>query len=305
MAVTKSVPVIDMQDFSTLPQKLVSACEDWGCFRLINHGVPLSLMSHMKDAVRSLHDLPMEIKMRNYNQQEPSKGYTPPNIASAFFESLSLYDDGSAAAVDDFCSQLGVSPQQREIIVKYTGAVQDLAKLLGSKLMEGLGLNGEKFKEGVCQFKMNKYNYGSETVGLRGAVMHSDAGFFTILHDDEDVNGLEAVDKATGELISVDHVPGTLVFNVGDAGKVWSNGRFHNVKHQVQCYQATVRITIALFVLPAEDENVQVLPGLADSDHPALYMPFNFDHYRRLRISTDSPTGEALEFFRSQSELLN
>ncbi|XP_075477303.1 2-oxoglutarate-dependent dioxygenase DAO-like [Primulina tabacum] len=305
MAVKKSVPVIDMQDFSTLPQKIVSACEDWGCFRLINHGVPFSLMSDMKDVVRSLHDLPMEIKMRNYNHQEPSKGYTPPNMASAFFESLSLYDDGSAVAVENFCTQLDVSPQQREIIVKYTSAVQGLAELLGSKLMEGLGLNGEKFKEGICQFKMNKYNYGPETVGLQGAVMHSDAGFFTILQDDEDVDGLEAVDKTTGELISVDHVPGTLVFNVGDAGKVWSNGRFHNVKHQVQCYEASVRITIALFVLPAEDETVQVLPGLADSDHPALYVPFNFNHYRRLRISTNSPTGEALEFFRSRPELLN
>ncbi|XP_073313706.1 2-oxoglutarate-dependent dioxygenase DAO-like [Primulina huaijiensis] len=305
MAITKSVPVIDMKDFSTLPQKMVSACEEWGCFRLINHGVPLSLMSDMKDVTRSLHDLPMEIKMRNYNHLEPSKGYTPPNIASAFFESLSLYDAGSAAAVDHFCTQLDVSPQKREIILKYTSAIHDLAKVMGSKLMDGLGLNGEKFKEGISQFKLNRYNYGPETVGLQGAVMHSDAGFFTILHDDDNVNGLEVVDKTTGELISVDHVPGTLVFNVGDAGKVWSNGRFHNVKHQVQCYEASVRITIALFVLPAEDENVQVLPGLVDSDHPALYTPFNFEHYRRQRISTDSPTGEALEFFRSHPKLLS
>lgn len=64
MAVTKSVTVIDMQDFSTLPQKLVNACEEWGCFRLKNHGIPLSLMSDMKDVARSLHDLPEEIKMR-------------------------------------------------------------------------------------------------------------------------------------------------------------------------------------------------------------------------------------------------
>ncbi|KZV24174.1 adventitious rooting related oxygenase family protein [Dorcoceras hygrometricum] len=305
MAVTKSVPVIDMQDFSTLPQKIVSACEEWGCFRLINHGVPSSLMSNMKDVTSSLHDLPMEIKMRNYNHRDPSKGYTPPNMASAFFESLSLYDAGSAAAVDNFCSQLDASPQQRDIIIKYTSAIHDLAKLLGSKLMEGLGLNGEEFQEGISQFKLNKYNYGPETVGLQGAVMHSDAGFFTILHDDDNVNGLEAVHKITGELISVDHVPGTLVINVGDAGKVWSNGRFHNVKHQVQCYKAAVRITIALFVLPAADDKVQVLPGLVDSDHRALYTPFDFDHYRSLRISTNSPTGEALEFFRSQPELLN
>ncbi|XP_073128690.1 2-oxoglutarate-dependent dioxygenase DAO-like [Henckelia pumila] len=305
MAVTKSVPVIDMQDSSNLPQKMVNACEEWGCFRLKNHGIPLSLMSEMKDVARSLLDLPNEIKMRNFNHQEPSKGYTPTNMASKVFESLSLYDVESAAAVNHFCTQLDASPHQREIIVKYTSALHDLAKLLGSKLMEGLGLNGEKFKEGICQFKMNKYNYGPETVGSKGAVMHSDVGFFTILHDDENVSGLEAVDKSTGELISVDHVPGTLVINVGDAGKVWSNGRFHNVKHQVQCYEGTVRITNVLFVLPAEDEKVQVLPGLVDSDHLALYAPFDFVHYRNLRTSMNSPTGEALEFFRSHPKLLN
>ncbi|KAI3457542.1 hypothetical protein Pfo_014205 [Paulownia fortunei] len=302
---TKSVPVIDMkEDLPTLPEKIVKACEGLGCFRLKNHGIPLSLMSEMKAVTRSLLDLPLELKLRNSNPHEPSKGYTPPNLASPFFDSLSLYDMASPGAVEDFCAQMRASPHQREIIYKYTSALSQLVQLLGSKLMEGLGLGGELFQEGICQLKMNKYNYGPETVGLTGAVMHSDAGLFTVLHDDDNVNGLEAVDNTTGELISVDPVPGTLVINVGDVGKVWSNGRFCNVKHQVQCYKPTVRITIALFVLPHKDEKVEVLPELVDSDHPPLYVPFDFEHYRKLRISTNSPTGEALEFFQTHQELV-
>ncbi|KAK6134483.1 hypothetical protein DH2020_031765 [Rehmannia glutinosa] len=301
---TKSVPIIDMADLQTLPEKIVRACEELGCFRLINHGISMSLMSEMKAVIRSLLDLPLEVKMKNSNPLEPSKGYTPPNLASPFFDSLSLYDMASPGAVEDFCSQMDASSYQREIINKYTSALINLVQFLGSKLVEGLGLNGELFKEGICQLKMNKYNYGLETVGLTGAVMHSDAGLFTILHDDDDVNGLEAVDDKTGELISVDPVPGTLVINVGDAGKVWSNGRFCNVKHQVQCYKPTTRITIALFVLPPKDDKVEVLPELVNSDNPALYVPFDFEHYRKLRISTSSPTGEALEFFRTNQDLV-
>ncbi|PIN09353.1 Iron/ascorbate family oxidoreductase [Handroanthus impetiginosus] len=304
MANTKQVPIIDIQDLETLPEKMVKACEELGCFRVMNHGIPMPLMSEMKEVALSLLDLPLEVKMRNSNPEEPSKGYTPPNLASPFFDSLSLYDMASPEAVGDFCDQMNASPHQREIISKYTSALSDLVKFLGSKMMEGLGLSGGLFQEGINQLKMNKYSYGPETVGLTGAIMHSDAGFFTILQDDENVNGLEVVDNLTGQLISVDPVPGTLVINVGDAGKVWSNGRFCNVKHQVKCYKATTRITMALFVLPSKDNKVRVLPELVDSERPPLYVPFDFEHYRKLRSSTGSPTGEALEFFRSKQELV-
>lgn len=109
---------------------------------------------------------------------------------------------------------------------KYAFALYDLAQFMGSKVMEGLGLGGELFQEWPCQLKMNKYNYGPETVGLTGAVMHTDPGFLTILQDDDIVNGLEAVDQLTGELVSVDPVPGTLVVNVGDVAKVYNLYQF-------------------------------------------------------------------------------
>ncbi|KAL3508839.1 hypothetical protein ACH5RR_028240 [Cinchona calisaya] len=146
---------------------------------------------------------------------------------------------------------------------------------------------------------MNKYNYSPETVGSIGAIMHSDPGFLTVLQDDELVNGLEVVNKFTGDLVSVDPIPGTLVVNLGDAAKVWSNGRFYNVKHRVQCYQPEVRISIALFVLGPRDKRVEAPAELEDSEHPRLYIPFDFEEYRKLRVSTKSPTGGALELFRA------
>ncbi|KAL0311415.1 UNVERIFIED_CONTAM: 2-oxoglutarate-dependent dioxygenase DAO [Sesamum angustifolium] len=296
----RSVPVIDMQDFSGLAEKIVRACEEWGCFRLVNHGVPMELMAEMKGVTRSLMDLPMEIKQKN-SHPEPGKGYTPPNMASPYFEGLSLYDMTSPGAFDHFCSQIDASPHQMEVLKKYAFALYDLAQLLGSKLVEGLGLSGELFKGWPCQLKMNKYNYSNETVGLTGAVMHTDPGFLTILQDDEIVNGLEAVDDITGELVSVDPIPGTLVVNVGDVATVWSNGRFCNVKHRVQCYEPTIRTSIALFVLGPNDEKVEAPPQLVDSDHPRRYIPFDFEDYRKLRSSTNSPTGGALKYFLAKS----
>ncbi|KAL1567297.1 2-oxoglutarate-dependent dioxygenase DAO-like [Salvia divinorum] len=295
-----SAPVIDMEDSSNLAEKIVKACEEWGCFRLVNYGVDMELMTEMKAVTRSLMDLPMEVKHNN-SHPEPGKGYTPPNMASPYFEGLSLYDIASPGAIDHFCSQIHVSPHQREVLNKYSFALYDLAQFIGRKVMEGLGMDGNLFQDWPCQLKMNKYNYGPQTVGLTGAVLHTDPGFLTILQDDEVVNGLEAVHKITGELVSLDPIAGTLVVNVGDVAKAWSNGRFCNVKHRVQCYEATVRTSIALFVLGPRDGKVEAPPHLLDTDYPRRYVPFDFEEYRKLRASTKSPTGEALEHFLTKS----
>ncbi|KAL3508833.1 hypothetical protein ACH5RR_028234 [Cinchona calisaya] len=258
------VPIIDLQDTSGLPEKLVKAGEEWGCFRLLNHGIPRELMSEMKVVCSSLLDLPTEIKQGNC-PPGPGRRYTPPNLAGPYFEGLNIYDMASAGAVDDFCAQVDACPHQREILLKYSQTLRDLAKDLGGKIMEGLGLAGEIFEDWPFQLQMNKYNYSNETVGTTGAVMHSDPGFLTVLQDDELVNGLEIVNTFTGELVSVDPIPGTIVINIGDLGKVWSNGRFCNVKHRVKCYQPRVRISIALFVFGPKGKKVEAPSELVDS----------------------------------------
>ena len=70
------------------------------------------------------------------------------------------------------------------------------------------------------------------------------------------------------------------------------------MKHRVQCYQAGVRILVALFVLGPRDAKVEVAPELISSETPSLYAPFDFEEYRIVRTKTNSPTGGALELFR-------
>jgi isopenicillin N synthase-like dioxygenase len=64
----KCIPEIDMQEIEDLEQykKLREASEEWGCFRIgcfriVNHKIPASLMSEMKKVVKDLLDLPMEM----------------------------------------------------------------------------------------------------------------------------------------------------------------------------------------------------------------------------------------------------
>jgi len=86
--------------------------------------------------------------------------------------------------------------------------------------------------------------------------------------------------------------------------QVWSNGRFCNVKHRVQCKEATTRYSIATFMLGPRKGNVETPKELVDLDHPRLYQPFTYEEYRTLRDSINKAddkylqTGEVLELLR-------
>ncbi|KAL7612511.1 hypothetical protein Lser_V15G07051 [Lactuca serriola] len=114
MATKCSIPAIDLQDFPNQLSKLISACEEWGCFRLFNHHevLPLTLMSEMKAVVRSLYDLPAEIKRQNTDVITGS-GYMGPKVNNPVCEALGFHDMSSLHDVDSFCSQLDASPDQR------------------------------------------------------------------------------------------------------------------------------------------------------------------------------------------------
>ncbi|XP_059454812.1 2-oxoglutarate-dependent dioxygenase DAO-like [Corylus avellana] len=298
----KCIPVIDMQEMEDLEQykKLREASEEWGCFRIVNHKIPASLMSEMKKVVKELLDLPVEIKKRNTDVIAGS-GYVAPSNSNPLYEALGLYDLGSPAAVRAFCSQLDASPQQREIIEAYAEAIHELGIDLGRKLAKSMGLaSHELFKGWACQFRINKYNFSPETVGSSGVQIHTDSGFLTILQDDENVGGLEVMNKS-GAFVAVHPCAGTLLVNLGDVAKAWSNGRFCNVKHRVQCKEASIRVSIASFVLGPKEAAVEAPPQLVDSQHPRLYAPFTYEDYRKLYISSKFKAGEALQHVRTQN----
>ncbi|XP_037493335.1 2-oxoglutarate-dependent dioxygenase DAO [Jatropha curcas] len=117
---------------------------------------------------------------------------------------------------------------------------------------------------------------------------------------DENVGGLEVMDKS-GAFVAVDPEPGTLVVNLGDVATAWSNGRLRNVKHRVQSKEATLRISIATFLLGPKKAEVDTPSEFVDAQNPRLYAPFTIEDYRKLRASTKSHAGKALELVRIQS----
>ncbi|PON70905.1 Oxoglutarate/iron-dependent dioxygenase [Trema orientale] len=298
------IPVIDLREFGDSHnsekayKKLREACEEWGCFRLVNHPIPMHLMSETKAVFRSLLDLPVEMKERNVDVIDGS-GYVAPSPANPLYEALGLYDFGSTEAIHSFCDQLDASHHQRETIENYARAINELVFDIGQTLAKSMGLESELFKGNWHRrFRINKYNFTPQSLGSSGVRIHTDSGFLTILQDDENVGGLEVMNK-NGEFVAVDPWQGTLLFNLGDAAKAWSNGRFCNVKHRVQCKEPTIRVSIASFMLGPKDEAVEAPQELVDDDHPRLYVPFIYEDYLKLRLSMTLVAGEALELVRA------
>ncbi|KAJ9541020.1 hypothetical protein OSB04_027526 [Centaurea solstitialis] len=148
---------------------------------------------------------------------------------------------------------------------------------------DSFGVKSESvaFENWPCHFRMNKYHFTPRSVGSCGVQIHTDSGFMTILHDDDNVDGLEVMDESD-HFILVDPWPGTLV-KLGDIARVWSNGRFCNVKHRVQCMEATIRISIASFLLGPRGV-IKPLPELVDDDHPCVYVPTTYEESRKIIV---------------------
>jgi hypothetical protein len=55
-----TIPVIDLHGLS--PEELGGACRDWGLFRLVNHGVPSTLLRQLHEHAKELFSLSFECK---------------------------------------------------------------------------------------------------------------------------------------------------------------------------------------------------------------------------------------------------
>jgi hypothetical protein len=70
------IPVIDLKDIDNkdpsihqgIVDKIKEACETWGFFQVVNHGIPLSVLEEMKDGVKKFHEMDTEAKKELYTR---------------------------------------------------------------------------------------------------------------------------------------------------------------------------------------------------------------------------------------------
>ncbi|BBN05909.1 protein MpDOXC19 [Marchantia polymorpha subsp. ruderalis] len=290
---TYQIPVIDLADLqctgrAKIGQEIAQACESFGFFQVVNHGVDVNLMHKLREVSKGFFHLPDEEKEQYRKTPDNIQGYAHSNI-KAGENKLNL-------ASNDFFYFLSPMskrredlwprdpPEFRQTMRQYAKEAKELAERLLSVMSEMLGLPPETLQvklqgptgEATYTIRANFY-LPSRTEEIQvGLGCHSDPGGITLLLQD-DAPGLQV--KFNDEWIPVQPLLDGFCINCGDQIEILSNGRFKSIEHRGMACRDRERMSIPFFYNPAFDHVIAPLEELVDDAHPALYNGATYEHY--------------------------
>lgn len=291
------LPVID---FSLLPwksgggahhhdqrelEKLREACQEWGFFRAINHGVEPSLVQTVDSMARDMFMLPADMKEKaispifNTGYFQAQRG---PEGKDSLPESMVFPNDTS---VDDISSKLWPHGNHnfRERMQEYNSEMREVSHGILKVILCSLGVDVTEhyssplFHKSHGWLRMNFYHNKDDHDNQqqqRYSKAHTDIGCLTILYQDH-VGGLQIRTKE-GEWINTKPLPGSFVVNIGDCLQMWSNGRYRSAEHRV-VYGGSERLSMAFFLDFTDKAEIRAPEELIDEKHPRKYIGVTFE----------------------------
>ncbi|KAF3968293.1 hypothetical protein CMV_007804 [Castanea mollissima] len=258
-----SIPTIDLNnhDIDDLVSKISRACEKFGFFQIINHGVPKELCQRVLAVVTEFFQLPPEeraqflttdhskrVKVFNYYQKVEGQGrvlmwgetFTHPWHPT-----------------EDFTHFLPKSPPQyRAIFTEYAREIGALMDKLLSLMSQGLGLEKDCLKRKIGErpaiyTQANYYPPCPDPELTMGLQAHNDISALVVLLQMEGVSGLQVV--IDGKWVAVEPVPDAFVVNIADQIEVLSNGRYKSALHRAVSNKRLARLSLPMFYAPNND----------------------------------------------------
>ncbi|XP_061355626.1 jasmonate-induced oxygenase 1-like [Gastrolobium bilobum] len=229
--VDANIPIIDLgglygdQDTrASILKQISDACNEWGFFQIINHGVSPDLMDKARETWRQFFHLPMEVKQQYANSPKTYEGYgSRLGVEKGAILDWSdyYYLHYLPLSLKDYNKWPAMPPSCREVFDEYYG--RELVKL-GGRLMKVLSIN-LGLEEGLLQKAFGGEDIGSclrvnfypkcprreLTLGLSS---HSDPGGMTMLLPDNQVPGLQV--RKCDNWITVKPARHAFIVNIGD-----------------------------------------------------------------------------------------
>ncbi|XP_022979844.1 protein SRG1-like [Cucurbita maxima] len=281
---------------------LYSACEEWGFFQVINHGIALNLLENIEGKAMEFFRLPLEEKQKYQMAPGTVQGY---GQAFVFSEHQKL----------DWCNMfaLGVIPDSirnnllwpkkptnfSNTVEIYSKEVRKLCQNLLKYIALGLGLKKDLFEEAfgvaVQAIRMNYYPPCSRPDLVLGLSPHSDGSVLTVLQQGKGSSvGLQILKD--DKWVPVQPIPDAFVINIGDTMEVVTNGRFKSVEHRAVTHKHSDRLSIVTFYAPSYDIELGPMPEFVDKKNPCKYRRYNHGEYSKHYVTNKLQGKRTLEF---------
>ncbi|XP_044462661.1 probable 2-oxoglutarate-dependent dioxygenase SLC1 [Mangifera indica] len=302
-----NLPIIDFSQLqgsnrSHVLNSLATACEEYGFFQLVNHGIPNQVISNMFDVAKRFFKLPFEERSK-YMSTDMGSAVRCGTSFNQNKDSVFCWRDFLKLSCQPYSDVLPLWPSSptdlRQTTFDYSKELKNLYLMLVDAILENLGLlenskeedeskNGscglEEFEDGSQLIVMNCYPSCPEPELTLGMTPHSDYGFLTLLLQDQLVKGLQILHG--GNWVNVEPIPNSFVVNVGDHLEIFSNGKYQSVLHRVLA-TSTSRISVAsLHSLPF-NRMIQPAPKLVNEANPSRYKPTDFASFLDYNSSSE------------------
>ncbi|KAL8031428.1 hypothetical protein ABFX02_13G023700 [Erythranthe guttata] len=304
-AAIADVPVIDLHGLNnghpesrvSAVKAISSACESWGFFRIVNHGIKMSVMEEMVKVADEFFELSWDEKMKYGSEDVMSPVRYGTSLNTSKKHSLHWRDYFRHYGHQNTLHLWPLNtPNYRNVAKEYLEEIWNLAMRIGGAISEGLGLDQnyleDSFGEGLQILVANYYPKCPQPEKTLGLAAHSDHGALTILMQNG-VNGLQI--KHNQDWVSVHHVPGTFLVNVGDCLEILSNGKYKSVEHRATVDAQRTRISIAVGHGPALSSTIGPASQLVDQNDEAHYRPITYKDYIELQQSSTIRGKSALQ----------
>jgi len=297
-------PIINLENLNgderkATMEKIKDACENWGFFELVNHGISHDLMDTVERLTKEHYRKCME---QRFKELVSSKGLeaVQTEVKDMDWEStfhLRHLPQSNISEIPD------LSDEYRKSMKEFALKLETLAEELLDLLCENLGLEKGYLKKAFYGSKGP--TFGTKVANyppcpkpdlVKGLRAHTDAGGIILLFQDDKVSGLQLLKD--GNWVDVPPMHHSIVINLGDQLEVITNGKYKSVEHRVVAQTDGTRMSIASFYNPGSDAVIYPAPTLIEENNE-IYPKFVFEDYMnlyaRLKFQAKEPRFEAFK----------
>ncbi|KAI5395770.1 probable 2-oxoglutarate-dependent dioxygenase SLC1 [Lathyrus oleraceus] len=288
------LPIIDFSDLfgpnrPQVIQSLANACEQFGFFQVVNHGISEDVMNKMMDVSGRFFDLPIEERGK-YMTSDMRAAVRYGTSFSQTKDKVLCWRDFLKLICHPLPHYLPHWPDSpldfRKVAATYAEETKHLFIRLMESILESLGIveDNQEVKDNI----LKELEDGSQLMAVNfyppcpqpdltlGMPPHSDYGFLTLLLQD-DVEGLQI--QFQEQWFTVQPINNAFVVNIGDHLEIFSNGKYKSVLHRVVVNSSKRRRSIASLHSISFNGTVRPSPKLIDEANPKRYADTDFETF--------------------------